>query len=241
MHTHVIKAEEIKRGYILKSIKTYAIVNSVEHNGLFITVSINDGHAQKIYKKGDEVEVALLAIDFAKTKYTEVRPVIVTDRKTGKVLTFIEYFESKRTDLEIGALHAPNDNFTCWSVYAVDKKGFSSIIFDFMCKTDAEVFEKIVLENIALNNAFINGFESWQETHFEVVSKITQEAIKKEPAGKVAEVQEANGIGALYELAEELTNKFEKMYAGFEWGGEFFDEIDAFLVCELYTLETFEI
>lgn len=36
----------------------------------------------------------------------------------------------------------------------------------------------------------------------------------------------------MYELAEELTDKFETLNQNREWDGEFFDEIEAFLIEE---------
>lgn len=82
-----------------------------------------------------------------------------------------------------------------------------------------------------------NGFTSWQETHFEIVQAITLEMNKDNPAGIAAERQEQQGHGGLYELAEELTNKFEQKYKGTEWGIEieFFDTIEEFIKTELYT------
>lgn len=83
---------------------------------------------------------------------------------------------------------------------------------------------------------FINGFDSWQETHFEVVQAITIEHSKVEPQGLVAERHEAQGHGGLYELAVELTNEFERLNAGREWDGEYFDEISEFLNDKLHGL-----
>lgn len=77
---------------------------------------------------------------------------------------------------------------------------------------------------------FPNGFESWQETHFEVVSYIEQlrsQAIIE--SNLINEIQETKGTGGFYELAEELTDEFEKLNEGREWDGEFFDEIEDFL------------
>jgi len=76
---------------------------------------------------------------------------------------------------------------------------------------------------------FVNGFESWHETHFEVVQAITIEHIKNEPKGLVKERHDAQGHGGLYELAVELTDEFEKLNEGREWDGEYFDEIEKFL------------
>ena len=81
---------------------------------------------------------------------------------------------------------------------------------------------------------FPNGFESWQETHFEVVQAITIEYMKDNPRGVVKERHDSQGHGGLYELAEELTNEFEELNKGREWDGEFFDEIQDFLNSKLF-------
>ena len=80
---------------------------------------------------------------------------------------------------------------------------------------------------------FPNGFASWQETHFEIVSAIVIEARKNFPSGKVGQAIEAKGTGGLYELAKELTDQFEKMHKGYQWDGEFFDTIEEFCENEL--------
>lgn len=81
---------------------------------------------------------------------------------------------------------------------------------------------------------FPNGFNSWQETHFEIVSKITL-ALKNGNV-PITEHRENNGIGGLYELAEDWTNNFEKLSENKEWDGDFFDEIDEFFDNKLKTL-----
>lgn len=65
---------------------------------------------------------------------------------------------------------------------------------------------------------FPNGFTSWQETHYEVVQAITIEYIQDKRTGLVAYRHEAQGHGGLYELAEELTDEFEALHEGNEWG-----------------------
>ena len=79
---------------------------------------------------------------------------------------------------------------------------------------------------------FKNGFENWHETHFEIVSHITRIADTKENY-KINLIQCMQGIGGLYELAKDLTDKFEEQNEGREWDGDFFDEIELFLQKEL--------
>lgn len=75
---------------------------------------------------------------------------------------------------------------------------------------------------------FPNGFASWQETHYEVVAHLT---VTSDTEGTIANLRQASqGTGGLYELAEQLTNKFETLHQGREWDGDFFDTIEDWLV-----------
>lgn len=75
---------------------------------------------------------------------------------------------------------------------------------------------------------FENGFASWQETHFEVVDYITSIRRADKITGLIAKVQESQGTGGLYELAEKWTNEFELLNKDRVWDGEFYDEIENF-------------
>jgi len=88
------------------------------------------------------------------------------------------------------------------------------------------------------NKKFPNGFDNWQETHFEVVTAITN-CLHNE-IGLPVKIREERGLGGLYELAEELTNKFENSHINFNWSDttSFLDEIDNFLEKELYENNT---
>ena len=77
---------------------------------------------------------------------------------------------------------------------------------------------------------FPNGFASWQETHYEVVAAITSIALDNDNKDNlVYKTYREDGLGGLYELAEELTDEFELLNKDREWDGEFFDEIERFL------------
>ena len=77
---------------------------------------------------------------------------------------------------------------------------------------------------------FPNGFASWQETHYEVVAAITSIALDNDNKDNlVYKTYREDGLGGLYELAEELTDEFELLNKGREWDGEFFEEIEGFL------------
>jgi len=91
---------------------------------------------------------------------------------------------------------------------------------------------------------FPNGFTNWHETHFEVVQAIGDRLGGLNDRNEnciVQAVQYQMGHGGLYELAQELTDKFEKKFKGVEWGieekdgevVEFYDTIEEFLEKEL--------
>jgi hypothetical protein len=87
------------------------------------------------------------------------------------------------------------------------------------------------------DKVFPNGFSAWQETHFEVVSKLSWQLQQDEFDSKlVADRYVASGIGGMYELAEELTDEFENLFQGREWDGDFFEALDDFLTAKLYML-----
>lgn len=86
------------------------------------------------------------------------------------------------------------------------------------------------------NKLFPNGFESWLETHYEVVQYITSQEEGYVTLGtKIERIKEERGLKALYTLAEEWTDDFENEYVGKKWeSGEFFDKIDTFLTIKNY-------
>jgi hypothetical protein len=80
-----------------------------------------------------------------------------------------------------------------------------------------------------------NGLTCYLETHHEIVSEITQ-LEGNGHSDRVTERREEQGQGGIYELAIELTDKFEKENKGVLWGEDkmFYDEIEIFLKNELY-------
>lgn len=91
------------------------------------------------------------------------------------------------------------------------------------------------IKKIVSDKEFTNGFRSWAETHFEIVSMITLD-LERGGNNKVMELNETQGTGGLYSLAKQLTDKFEKLHEGREWDGEFFEEIEYFYAQELKKL-----
>lgn len=79
---------------------------------------------------------------------------------------------------------------------------------------------------------FVSGFDSWQETHFEVVQFICAlEDGFASRGDKVDSVREEMGIGGVYELARDWTDEFELKYKDSIWDGEneFFETLENFL------------
>jgi hypothetical protein len=75
---------------------------------------------------------------------------------------------------------------------------------------------------------------SWIETHHEVVSTIAISLHLNEPDTLWMKRAEEQGTGGLYELAQELTDEFEKANETREWDGDFFNEIEAFMEFKKY-------
>jgi len=84
---------------------------------------------------------------------------------------------------------------------------------------------------------FPNGFDSWMETHYEVVQAITLKLADEdmEEDSALYERLEEEGTGGMYILSEELTDAFEEEYEGAEWGEklDYFDTIENFLNLKL--------
>jgi hypothetical protein len=84
---------------------------------------------------------------------------------------------------------------------------------------------------------FPNGFDSWMETHYEVVQAITLKLADEdmEEDSALYERLEEEGTAGMYTLSEELTDAFEEEYEGAEWGGklDYFDTIENFLNTKL--------
>lgn len=79
-----------------------------------------------------------------------------------------------------------------------------------------------------MEKQFPNGFTSWQETHFEIVSFINEVLSQDSIKGIIEERYTNQGRGGIYELAEDWTDEFENLNVDRDWDGEFFDEIDNF-------------
>lgn len=75
------------------------------------------------------------------------------------------------------------------------------------------------------NKKFPNGFDCWQETHYEIVA-----AFYSYTDSPVLEsLEQHKGRGGMYEFAEELTDEFENLHKDKNWDGEFYDELETFI------------
>lgn len=93
---------------------------------------------------------------------------------------------------------------------------------------EKDVFNDSILSPQQFKDAlFPNGFDSWMETHHEIVSAIARNP--EDAHNKVNDIEATKGTGGLYEFAKELTDKFEEKYKGKEWDGELFDAIEEFI------------
>ena len=104
--------------------------------------------------------------------------------------------------------------------------------------------EDIIIENQGLklfkdnyHTKFPNGITSYLETFYEVVNTFISCWNNDNLCydSKILNLlSDINGIGGLYEYAEDLTDKFELFNKGREWDGTFSDELDKFLTTHLY-------
>lgn len=85
---------------------------------------------------------------------------------------------------------------------------------------------------------FPNGFESWQKTHFEVVEVLCYMRdleLDKKPKN-FADLIDQSATNELYNLALELTNKYEEQTVGKKRERSLFDEIEEFVWKEVRSL-----
>ena len=80
---------------------------------------------------------------------------------------------------------------------------------------------------MAKSKKLSGGFAQWIETYFEAVAFLTSTLDDEHSMAYQRYLEQ--GRGGLYELAEELTDKFQKVYEKKEWDGEFDEFIDDFM------------
>ncbi len=82
---------------------------------------------------------------------------------------------------------------------------------------------------------FPNGFESWQKTHFEVVEVLCyiREIEEDKKPKSFAEYMDRSATQELYQLALDLTNKYEAQTKDQQRTRSLFDEIEDFVWAEV--------
>lgn len=85
----------------------------------------------------------------------------------------------------------------------------------------------VTISEVEHGEPFPNGFESWHETHFEIVGMIEHSVDAMYDCAATRRVLD-QGTGGLYELAQEWTDEFEELHHDRVWDGEFRDEIEKF-------------
>lgn len=77
------------------------------------------------------------------------------------------------------------------------------------------------------DKVFPNGFQSWKEAYFEVVSHIAEASNKGDNV--VTDIAASQGTTGLYDLAESTTDLFEETHLGSDWDEkDFFEEVEDF-------------
>ena len=76
---------------------------------------------------------------------------------------------------------------------------------------------------------FPNGFQSWAETNYEVVSEIKRKLESEREGGPLTTRINQNGRRVLIDIAISITDEFEKRHEGFDWDGEWDESVWAFV------------
>ena len=110
---------------------------------------------------------------------------------------------------------------------------------EFAEKKCLDAVSNIIIENQGLKllkDNFPNGLTSYLETYYEVVDFITATRLGENGSCKrLEQVESSIGHGGLWELAQELTDKFEQQHKDEEWvDKDWFETINDFLEKELY-------
>jgi len=108
------------------------------------------------------------------------------------------------------------------------------VICEFDKSPDAKRHADFMLDACQNYHIFPNGFTSWMETFYEVVEGITERQRRPEynmelERNEIERTQNREGGAALYELAKEWTDEFERENRGTEWDGEWLEAIWAFI------------
>jgi len=67
------------------------------------------------------------------------------------------------------------------------------------------------------------------ETFYEIVAAFYSNPTSR----RLQDIEENEGRGGMWEYAQKLTEQFQELHKDREWDGEFYDEIDNFLIDKL--------
>lgn len=83
--------------------------------------------------------------------------------------------------------------------------------------------------HLASTKKFPNGFESWHETHYEIVDMLTVQLLKDNLPEPLQEIQEEYGRKQFYTVAKQLTDEFEELHNSHRWEDlDFMEEVEKF-------------
>lgn len=102
--------------------------------------------------------------------------------------------------------------------------------------SEADIEKEKIKSVISLIDKFPNGFEAWVETHHVMVENIERminNHAEDTWGERLYKAQTEGGMGGVWLLCRDLTDKFEQENIGVEWDGNWFEAIDAFLEKEL--------
>lgn len=86
-----------------------------------------------------------------------------------------------------------------------------------------------------------NGFDSWQEAHYDISAAITEALMSEysndEHSNEAIKTRGERGSGGIYDFARSLTNKFETDNKGIVWGEEkeYYDTMEEFIKEEIFS------
>lgn len=114
-------------------------------------------------------------------------------------------------------------------------------VMDAMYNADNVSKQEVLLVSSLLNQlaskktnvTLPKGFRDWAETHHEIVCTIHAFINNDIMPNKLLDIVDKDGVGGLYDLGINLTNKFCNIYENHVWDGDWVDTIIQFTKFEL--------
>ena len=107
-------------------------------------------------------------------------------------------------------------------------------VMDAMYNADNVSKQEVLLVSSLLNqlaskkSKLPKGFREWAETHHQIVCTIHAMINNDTMPNRLLDIVDKDGLGGLYELGIELTNKFCNVYENHVWDGNWIDTIIIF-------------